>query len=220
MHAGTQSGDCPFDHHEGLITFYWDKLERDPPANYVKVTIEQVRVADFEVMKEVQRYTRATGLRKTPTGVYPVAEALKEAIKLPTVYQLLAHLPRHAVAASGQQSALRDRSRSPPSTPSGAPKRQTWREKKAAKSKAKPAVRLTPRESPRRPGVPEQLRSDVHPEVLREHPTKGGRFCFGFNLRDGCRKATAGEKCDRGWHLCPKRGCHRPHCYSTAHPEG
>ena len=69
-------------------------------------------------MKEVQRYTRGTGLRKTAMGVYPVAEALKEAIKLPTVYQLLAHLPRHTVPAA--PSGTKERSRSPPvSSPKG-----------------------------------------------------------------------------------------------------
>ena len=119
-------GLCPFESHEALIEFYWDRMERGPPANYVRVTIEQVRLADFEVMKEVQRYTRGTGLRKTAMGSYPVAEALKEAIQLPTVYQLLAHLPRHIARA--EHSKPRGRSRSPPpaAKAGSTPKRKTW----------------------------------------------------------------------------------------------
>ncbi len=69
-------------------------------------------------------------------------------------------------------------------------------------------------------GVPDILSSAKNPEILRVVPEKGGRFCFPFNLKDGCKDARPGEKCNRGWHLCPKRGCQLPHCYAREHPDG
>ena len=36
----------------------------------------------------------------------------------------------------------------------------------------------------------------------------GNRICFAYN-RDVCSLARAGERCNKGYHLCPR--CHKPH---------
>ena len=40
---------------------------------------------------------------------------------------------------------------------------------------------------------------------------EGERLCWAFNLPGGCDKAKAGEKCDRGWHLCAEPNCLKAH---------
>ena len=41
--------------------------------------------------------------------------------------------------------------------------------------------------------------------------TKDGEpICFGFNL-DGCDKATPGERCHKGFHVCARKGCQKAH---------
>ncbi|CAE7240138.1 unnamed protein product [Symbiodinium sp. CCMP2456] len=40
---------------------------------------------------------------------------------------------------------------------------------------------------------------------------EGERLCWAFNLPGGCDKAKAGEKCERGWHLCAEPNCLKAH---------
>ena len=46
--------------------------------------------------------------------------------------------------------------------------------------------------------------------------THGRRLCFDFNM-GRCTKVPNGGECDRGFHLCMRRGCHAPHPESE-HP--
>eukprot|EP00972_Heterocapsa_arctica_P042901 6325000-Heterocapsa_arctica.AAC.1 len=41
-------GLCPFQDHERLVEYYWDRLDRDPPPHYARVSLEQIRAADME----------------------------------------------------------------------------------------------------------------------------------------------------------------------------
>ena len=59
------------------------------------------------------------------------------------------------------------------------------------------------------------------PEELRKNgcvaaDNQGRRRCFAYNL-GGCDKAQPGEQCERGWHLCARKGCGQPHP-QRAHP--
>ena len=59
------------------------------------------------------------------------------------------------------------------------------------------------------------------PEALRKAgcvamDNQGRRRCFGYNL-DGCDQAQPGEACPRGYHLCARKGCDKPHP-QHAHP--
>ena len=59
------------------------------------------------------------------------------------------------------------------------------------------------------------------PEALRKAgcvamDNQNRRRCFAYNL-DGCTDAAPGEACSRGWHLCAKKGCDKPHP-QHAHP--
>ena len=45
----------------------------------------------------------------------------------------------------------------------------------------------------------------------------GRRLCFEFNL-GRCSRVPNGGECERGFHLCMRRGCHAPHPESE-HPK-
>ena len=42
-------------------------------------------------------------------------------------------------------------------------------------------------------------------------------ICFGFNLPQGCDKAPPGGKCNKGRHVCCKKGCFQNHPYVAMH---
>ena len=42
-------------------------------------------------------------------------------------------------------------------------------------------------------------------------------ICFGFNLPQGCDKAPPGGKCNKGRHVCCKKGCFQNHPYVATH---
>ena len=113
---------CPFSDHEKLVEFCWDKLDREPPPDYARVSLEQVRTADFEIMKEVQRHVRSSGLRRSAEGTFPIGVALAAAMLDPTVNALLAHLSRRAPPVKGApdsrpEACKQDRSPSPARSP-------------------------------------------------------------------------------------------------------
>ena len=200
-------GLAPFDVHEKLVSFYFEKMEQEPPSGYSRVSLDQVRLADKEVMREIQKATRRTGLRRATDGTYPVATALVEAMKCPAVYQILAPLPARSRTSDRTPKRTREDSGDEEDGSRARPK-----------AKAKPKPKPKPKAVPR--GVPEVLSSRLNPELLMVHPTKKKKFCFAFNLQGGCQDAPAGGECPRGLHLCPKAGCHQPHCYVVEHPEG
>ena len=169
-------------------------------------------------MKEVQHHMRSSGLRRSAEGMYPVAVALAAAMLDPTVNALLAHLPRCAPPVKGApdsrpESCKRDRS----SSAARSSKKKTRPETAAIKDKDRSVKEPA---SPTKKNIPDVLSSARRPDILPQRPEKRGRFCFPFNLREGCADAEPGGSCKRGWHLCPKAGCHKPHCYVEHHPQG
>lgn len=76
--AWDMAGLCGFEAHAGLVKYYFEIMDQDPPSNFDKVSIEQVRLADEEVMRQVKRYTIKHGVRKTLGGNLPVEEACSE----------------------------------------------------------------------------------------------------------------------------------------------
>ena len=49
--------------------------------------------------------------------------------------------------------------------------------------------------------------------LLTKHALDGTRFCFAFNLPEGCTHASPGQSCPRGAHICA-----RPSCQDRKHP--
>ena len=59
----------------------------------------------------------------------------------------------------------------------------------------------------------------MKPAAFGDLPAKtpsGENLCFDWNLQVGCPHTKAGEKCHRGWHLCPR--CNEPHSLTTCRP--
>ena len=64
-------------------------------------------------------------------------------------------------------------------------------------------------------GAKGNVRGEVRlPEALRSKSVRTPNDepkCFDYNLPHGCTKARAGERCQRGWHVCTEPGCAATH---------
>ena len=64
---------------------------------------------------------------------------------------------------------------------------------------------------PKEPGSPRSRAPRPRELIGMEITTaKGEPLCFAYNL-GGCEKAKDGEKCEKGWHLCSRLKCAKPH---------
>ena len=54
-----------------------------------------------------------------------------------------------------------------------------------------------------------QSRGAPMPGELKGHlsTVSRGPICFAYNMQVGCKDASKGQKCRRGWHLCCHRDC-------------
>ena len=56
--------------------------------------------------------------------------------------------------------------------------------------------------------------------LLTKHDRDGTRFCFAFNLPEGCTAASPGQACPKGAHICARPGCQdkkHPHSAQSPH---
>ena len=56
--------------------------------------------------------------------------------------------------------------------------------------------------------------------LLTKHKLDGTRFCFAYNLPEGCTHASPGQACPKGAHICARPGCQdkkHPHSAQSAH---
>ena len=141
---------------------------------------------------------RLTTLKKNAEGIPGIEREIKNVLNHSSVSFHLLPL------AKGQQPKIqpkketqpsRQRSRSPSRTkPKPQPKKPAKGKGKGGKSKRG-----------RGPNVPEPL-------IGKALQTRDGkRICWAFNLPNGCSKASAGQSCERGLHVCSELNCERPH---------
>ena len=136
-------------------------------------------------------------MRRLPDNTLAMDTAILAAVSSYEVGFNLMPLPKKAEKAEPKQS--------PSSSYRGWYGRRNQQQpygKGAREGKSKRAAGMVPKELQGRDNV-----------SLDPH---GRRLCFDFNL-GRCAKAPNGGECDRGFHLCMRRGCHAPHPESE-HP--
>jgi len=213
-----------YETHQLWVTFLLSSYMSIPPANYAKLTLEQICKADQEIFKMLQQTCRA-GIRRTVAGSRPLEAALKEAMSSHRVAILLSCLPRAAGAERGrdtQRKQKRDRTGSS-STERGAGQSRAARKRRAKTNKlAEENQRLKKEmENLRRQGAERNTNNEGNNRDKGKGKGKKGKdiamprallgksaftadgepICFAWNLPQGCKEAKAGERCNRGWHV-------------------
>ena len=188
--------------HERYLQRLFQHMRNDAPEGYVKTTLQQVLRADRDVF--LHMIQRDVSMRRAPDNTLPMDTAIMEAVSSYEVGFSLMPLPKKIEKPE-------------PKAPASAPSYGSWSQGRRntqqpytkgqgkfgkGKGKTKKAAAMVPKELQGRDNVS----MDSH----------GRRLCFEFNL-GRCSRVPNGGECERGFHLCMRRGCHAPHPESE-HP--
>ena len=186
--------------HERYLQRLFQHLRNDAPEGYTKTTLQQVLRADREVFMHMIQ--RDVSMRRLPDNTLAMDTAILAAVASYEVGFHLMPLPKKTEKAEpktqpsssygGWQYGRRNQQQPYGKGPG----------KTKTKGKGKRAAGMIPKELQGRDNVS----IDTH----------GRRLCFDFNL-GRCTKVPNGGECDRGFHLCMRRGCQAPHPESE-HP--
>lgn len=176
-----------FAQHNQWETYLFESLHRDVPPGYAKASLSQVIMCDKAAWSRLA--TLAPSIRQRPDGTYPLGEALLGLRHDPHIALHLAPLSRPAGVHPENPDRFHPYN---PNPPKGDPK---GKGNPKGKGKGRGA-----------PPMPKELRGKYH------RLQNGEPLCFAFNSSSGCQsKAKAGEKCNKGWHLCAEPKCQQPH---------
>ena len=192
-----------------LITQYL----RDVPEGYRRVSLEQVQNADLEMFKAAMRLTHR-GIRPTGAGQRPLEDAIMSLKDSPDIRLYLQPLPGHDRGGSGGSG-------------SGRGKRKAGDEDSEVARMAKRIASLEGRlrnqssssQSNQGGGKSGKGKGKRKTSFIKLPPAlvgmdasgpDGSARCFGFNLGT-CKDAKPGAKCGKGWHVCMRPGCGKPH---------
>ena len=182
--------------HGRYLQALFSHLRTEPPEGYVKPTLQQVLKADRQVFLTL--IWQDVSVRRRDDDTLEMDAQIMEALK---TYEVGFHLmPKPKSGDSKAQQSSSQRSSSPPSAwqPRGSQPYSKGgnKGKPKGKGKGKRAANILPAELQNKGcvGVDDHNR----------------RLCFNFNLNK-CQDAAHGAECNRGWHLCMKKGCHAPH---------
>lgn len=178
------SGIASFDVIETWVQYLFQQLVKEQPRGFSKISLQQILDCDKALFVQASHTTMGK-LQSTSPAKKPLDQAILQWKTSNEVLQYLTPLPsvKH---------------HEPPGEPSSrmskAPKVD-----KAAKAGNKPAGKTSP--PPAKLNVPDGCVS---------HDDKNRPLCFGFQTGKCRFKGPAGKRCARGFHLCYKKGCHRP----------
>lgn len=206
---------CTYETFATLTTRLLKEYMRVPLTKYNAVTLEQLENADRFVFAELASMT-AGGLGVRPDGVFPVEESMAKILVCPEFQFLLMQMPGGSSSSSGnppKQAATGDKKRG--SSRSRSRKRKVTQQIEVnrlaniAAGKGKPAKGKSKGGKGKGSGKASQKGPfDASTEVGRM--TDGSPICFAFNT-GGCNLCAPGERCVKGFHVCWKIGCARPH---------
>jgi len=195
---------------------------RVPPPGHSRVSLQQLQAADRELFLQMACQCRA-GIKMKPDASYPLENALRSAMDSPDVRYHLQ--PLAASSSSRSTTEHNQRKRKADDHEDDRDERNKRRiqhlenriknltqgtsnhEKKHeryASMKGGGKGKFSKGKGDRQVKMPKEL-IGMH---YQNHD--GEPLCFNYNL-DGCSNAEAGKKCDKGWHLCARRGCLRAH---------
>lgn len=187
------------------------KMQEEPPPGYARVTLAQCLAADKRIFQRMGEACRA-GIQPhlSPAGVVrPLEQALQNWTNQTEILFMLQPLP----SLRGQKND--------DDVFNGRGKKGKGRGKGQGSPYDKTDRNKDPKQDSRQKGRGKGNRgSSQRSEALRRPEgccsmtDDGRRLCFGFNDK-GCKGAAIGAKCDKGWHLCGKKGCHGEHPMSA-----
>ena len=230
------AGLCSFEAHQ-----LWHEKLREaflgtPPPDYRPVTWKQLENADRALFVYVaKRCTSGTGV-KPPNAKTSFELAWLDGMFAEEVRYLLTPLPGGsgppASASLSSPSLVAGNVQGEPAASKELKKVQN--QLKHAQEQLQAAKRRAEKQAgagPKRPAGARGRRGPANAqpsnalEVMRSHGlvTKHGidgtRFCFAFNLPEGCTLASPGQSCPKGAHICAKPGCqNKKHPHSAQSP--
>ena len=161
-----------------------------PPPGYVRPSLAQVRQADEMAFVLLAELTEA-GLQTVGASGTPLDVAMQDVLR-DDRFTMLPRPNRPSRAAS--------RSRTP--------RRQRAQRTRGDRKKGKEDVKMDKGKGKGGPKLPQALQGIG--AVARDEEEEP--ICFGYNIRgQGCANAKAGERCNRGMHVCCKKGCFKNH---------
>ena len=191
--ADTLSWEC----HERYLQQLTSHLRVDPPAGYVRPSLQQILKADRQVFMYLIRC--GVELKRLPDNTLDLDVKLFQALQSYEVGFHLLPLPKASVRPEGQ----------PPheGSPGYGSKGNGWKnarpqpykgkgKQSGGKGKQKGGTSVLPKFLLGR----DNTNMDPH----------GRRLCFNFQSGK-CADAPAGGECQRGWHLCCRKNCFAPH---------
>ena len=187
--------------HETYLMALFSNLQKSPPQNYVKPTLQQVLRADRAVFTKLIQ--DGTSVRRAADGTLPLDKALIDALNHPDAAYHLMPLPKPASAPPKPDPPKNDgRQHDQWNSYNRYSRweRTGFHKQRHGKGKGKGGLRD---------------RWNVLPKSLQGRDNvstdqRNRRLCFGFQF-NRCDKAPHGGQCPAGWHLCTRRGCHAPH---------
>ena len=222
-------------HVAGLCTYatavkWTEKLKQvllaPPPPLHRRVTWQQLRAADALLWERVAGLCRETCKKKAGESATEFEKHFKKEIDSLEVRHCLLPSPSGSAGSHGEGDA------------SGLTRRLENRLKQAEQTIAAQKRRLDGISSHGGGGGPPRAKAKANKGNGKGKAKGDGKFaeyrelgysmkhgsthvpiCFGYNLPSGCSAASAGQKCQRGWHICGAPGCQtrkEPHS-ATSH---
>lgn len=182
-----------FEIHERVINFYFYELKKETMEGFAPVSLKQIAAADRELHVRLAERTRG-GFRPGPAGELPLDLHTAEILDGPELRWMLMPLPNRV-------SAKQSPAESPTPKPKANPDTKKRAEDKKNRGNATNLKKL------KRTPMPKQLVGGIPCD------DEGRPFCFAYNL--GTCKSSG--DCEKGQHVCCKKGCGKRHAYVTAH---
>ena len=190
-------GILSFEVHERLVRNYFFLASRGAPPGYDRPGIGAIIKADRELWTLVARECR-DGCKPTSAGVPPLDALVTQYQNDSVVSFCLFPLPTRGREWPKGKGGGKDRSRTPGLGKGKDGKGKTGKGKGGKGKKGQPSRFASPWPSAKRPSMPKELRH------LASQDDKGRRYCYGWNLEEGCDLPASGTpaECDRGLHAC------------------
>ena len=220
-----------FEGHEKLRRKLFTALTGDPgDSRYAAPSIERVKDADRRLWHLLAKSCRG-GIRPRPgSATLPLDEHIDAVLNSPELAIKLMPLPSAASSSVGAPKRKRTAS-SESSSSSAAAKSKRRKKSKKGKSKHDELASLRSQvqslqsslgnsskgggkgSGKGKKGNNQRLTSwapdRLRPEGVPITPD-GRHICFGYNMGE-CSGAQPGERCERGYHVCSNKRCHKPH---------
>ena len=191
--AMDQARLCSFREMEKWIQHLFLSHERAPPQGFSTVSLQQIIECDKQML--IRAFNNLIGGLQSEPGSQetPLDKQLKD---LRTSQELMPYLMPMPARQPNKVPPHNPNKRPPAAAPAEQPSKiQKGKGKGKTKSKSKG----------------KSATIDIPPDCVTKTP-EGKPLCFAFN-KGVCGYKGTGARCQRGYHLCYKQGCHKPKPY-------